>query len=604
MKTQKNKNPVLDLRNYISFLHSILGSRIYLVLFLTVLAALLESFGIMTLLPLLEQIKGDGAPIEDGNSSPLADLAISLGFGNSTLTLLVLIALAFIGKGAITFIAFAYIAYLKAGLLRELRGRLFDDYCQMSRGYYDSRDTGHFINVINEQCTRALTTFQALSRLGAQIVNTIVYFSLAIYVAWLFGLMSLTVGAILLFLFRRINRYVRQLSRRTAHESGTLANRLIQTLQSFKYLVATGQIKSMRAPITTSIENLSGYEMRRGIAAGFTETVREPLTVAFIMGIIAFQLSYLDEPLEPILVSIVLFYRAMTSALMMQGKLQVALDFAGSLELVRDEYEAQATNRETGGNTAIGPVKEGLHLEGVSFGYQEGEKDVVRDITLMIPAFKTVALVGESGAGKSSLVDILTLSLKPREGRVLIDGMPGEDIDLLSWRNQIGYVQQETVLFDDTIANNICMWAGDPKSDPALMDRIKAAAEQANIAAHIQSMPQGYFSMVGERGLRLSGGQRQRLFIARELFRKPNLLILDEATSALDSESEKHIYGSISKLMGSLTIVIITHRLSTIRNVDTIFVLEKGRLVEEGTFDELQSRPNSKFRDLIALQAV
>jgi subfamily B ATP-binding cassette protein MsbA len=215
-----------------------------------------------------------------------------------------------------------------------------------------------------------------------------------------------------------------------------------------------------------------------------------------------------------------------------------------------------------------------------------------------------VAFVGESGAGKSTLVDILTLMLKPRAGEVRIDGVPGDQIHLPSWRAQIGYVSQETVVFDDTIANNICMWVGNPAKDEALMARIREAARRAHIHHHIETLPAGYHTVVGDRGIRLSGGQRQRLFIARELFRKPNLLILDEATSALDTDSERHIQESIDALKGEITVVIIAHRLSTIRNVDHVYVFDQGRLVEDGPFARLRDREDSKFGRLVAAQAL
>ena len=159
-------------------------------------------------------------------------------------------------------------------------------------------------------------------------------------------------------------------------------------------------------------------------------------------------------------------------------------------------------------------------------------------------------------------------------------------------------------MFDDSIANNICMWKGDPNRDQALMQRVREAARQAHIAHFIEELPQGYATLVGDRGVRLSGGQRQRLFIARELFRKPNLLILDEATSALDTESERYIQQSIDALRGQITVVMIAHRLSTIRNVDHVFVFDKGRLIEEGSYDRLRDAEDSRFGRLVAMQSL
>jgi subfamily B ATP-binding cassette protein MsbA len=199
---------------------------------------------------------------------------------------------------------------------------------------------------------------------------------------------------------------------------------------------------------------------------------------------------------------------------------------------------------------------------------------------------------------------MLTLMLRPRTGEIRIDGVPGSDVELGSWRSQIGYVSQETVVFDDTIANNICLWQGDYDEDPELAARIEDAAQRAYADHFIQDLPDGYNTVVGDRGVRLSGGQRQRLFVARELFKRPNLLILDEATSALDTESERYIQESIDALKGEMTVVIIAHRLSTIKNVDYVYVLDEGRVIEEGAYEELRHRERSRFREMVEMQSL
>jgi subfamily B ATP-binding cassette protein MsbA len=240
----------------------------------------------------------------------------------------------------------------------------------------------------------------------------------------------------------------------------------------------------------------------------------------------------------------------------------------------------------------------------VRFSYAPGLRAVVQGVSLRIEARTSVALVGESGAGKSTIADLITLMLRPQQGEVFLDGVPGADTLRASWREQIGYVSQETVIFDDTIANNICMWAGDYRADGGLMQRIEEAAHRAHASEFIGELSEGYRTLVGDRGVRLSGGQRQRLFIARELFREPKLLILDEATSALDSDSEAAIQQSIDALRGKITVVIIAHRLSTIKNVDHVFVFDNGRLVEEGEYEELRDRQGTKFGRLVAMQSL
>ena len=612
------KNPARDILHYLRIFQTYLGRRMYLVFALSLIAGLAESVGILMLLPLLQTLDTGGntvttapgaadapaAPDEPGGiSAAFNDMLAALGLQDTTAVLLI-ITLAFIAKGALTFGTRGFNYYLAAQLSRRFKGRLFDACSQMSYGYYVSRSTGHFANLINAQINRALQSFYNLTELGISAVNALVYLAIAFALAWRFGAMALLAGVVLLALFRNLSGYVRELSRKSATEEGQLNKLLIQTLQGFKYLTATAQTGGLKRGIHASIGRLTGYQIRAGIASAFTGAVREPIIVIFIAAILWAQLVLLAQPLAPILVSILLFHRGLNALLSIQGGWQTALENIGSLELIDREFTNQHQHRERSGARAIGPLSQGLRLRDVHYSYDPAIGDVIRGINLELPARASVALVGESGAGKSTLVDLLTLILKPRQGQVLIDGVPGQDIELTSWRRQIGYVSQEAVIFDDTIANNIGLWAGDPRQDDAFQQRILKAARQAHIADFIKTLPDGYDTLVGERGLRLSGGQRQRLFIARELFRGPRLLILDEATSALDSESERAVQQSIDELKGHITVVIIAHRLSTIRNVDRVYVLEKGRVVEQGDYQALRHREGSRLGKLVDMQAL
>jgi ABC-type multidrug transport system fused ATPase/permease subunit len=221
---------------------------------------------------------------------------------------------------------------------------------------------------------------------------------------------------------------------------------------------------------------------------------------------------------------------------------------------------------------------------------------VLRDIDLTIQRNWTVAFVGDSGSGKSTMVDLVTGTLHPSAGRILVDGLSMADLDLETLRRRIGYVPQDSMLFDDSVANNLALW------NEATDDQLRDAARRARALEFIEAMSDGFATQVGERGIKLSGGQRQRLAIARELMKEPDILVLDEATSALDSESESAIQESINALKGRMTILIIAHRLSTIRNCDRIFVLHDQKVVEMGSYQELLSRPGSRFARMCELQ--
>lgn len=598
-------DPIKEIYKYVRVFEKFLGKRIYLIFFLGLIAALSEGIGILMLLPLLESLDGNIQESElNSFSRYLFTLIESFAFYDPIPIIIMLITVLFFLKGVITFGALGYSAFLIGELLMSLKSTLFKKYSQMSMQYYSSKDTGHFTNLINEQPIKALLAFKQLTIFGGQIINTAVLLSIAFFMTWKFGLMALGVGMILLFLFINLNNYVRNLSRITAKENGILTKWLIQMLHGFKYLTATNQTSLLRANIIQSIKILTNNEVKSGIAAAFTQSVREPIAVVFIMIVVLVQIYFFGSNIEPILVSIVLFYRALNSTLAVQSAFQGTFQHIGSMELVQDEFLRQENNQSTDGSIKVDGFSGDINIKNVNFNYGENKPNVLENISLKINAKESIAIVGESGSGKSTLVDLILLMHESWEGKLLIDGIDGSNINKQSWRSQIGYVSQETVIFDDTIANNICMWAGDYKTDKDLFSDIKEAARQANILNFFESLEDGFDSMVGDRGVFLSGGQRQRLFIARELFRKPNLLILDEATSALDSESEREIQGSIDDLKGKTTIIIIAHRLSTIKNVDLIYVLKDGMVVESGSYSDLVNDKNSNFFKMIELQSL
>jgi ATP-binding cassette, subfamily C, bacterial len=245
-------------------------------------------------------------------------------------------------------------------------------------------------------------------------------------------------------------------------------------------------------------------------------------------------------------------------------------------------------------------LREAARLEGVSFAYQDsGEPLIISDRDLTIPAGKTTAIVGPSGAGKSTIADLVMALIGPNEGRVLVDERPLRAEQKRAWRSKIGYVPQDTFLFHDTVRENL-LWARPDAHDGELREALRLAAAED----FVSRLPEGMETVLGDRGVRLSGGERQRLALARALLRKPSLLILDEATSNLDSENERRIQSAIEELHGSMTILIITHRLFTTRSADVIYVLEQGRLVESGDIDTLVARKQGRFLELCNAQSI
>lgn len=595
------RDPLRDIPSYLRTFREFIGARIYVVFGLMVLGALLEGVGIVMLLPLLQTFDPSGATVgRFGNwiTATLGTLGVS-----GQIPVLLLIAFVFLVKGAITFASAGYSGYLRADLQKRLHSKLFEAYSRMSYRYYTARDTGYFFNLFG-QVYSLLSAFQSLSGFMIGLTMAGVYLGTAIVVAWTFGVAALVVGAAVFFMFRRLNNRIRSLSRESAEHMQQVSGTLVQTIQAFKYLAATDTAEPLRKHALSNVARTGELGARLNLVMAFTGAVREPIAVLMIVAIVIVQIAVLNQPLAPIMVSILLFYRGINTVLGLQGSWQSVLAQIGAVEVVRDEFKRLANEAEPTGAQSIGPLQQGIEFKEVSFAYDERIGDVLNKVSFVIPARATVALVGASGAGKSTLIDLVTLLLLPKSGQLLIDGVPAASIEKSSWRRQIGYVLQEAVIFDDSFANNICLWSGDAGNDAALMARVRRAAESAHLLDFIDSLPDGMQTRVGDRGIRLSGGQRQRLFIARELFKEPQLLILDEATSSLDSEAERVIQQSIDELRGRMTVLIIAHRLATVRSADQVLVFAQGQLVEQGDYSTLRDRSGSRFAAMVAAQTL
>jgi subfamily B ATP-binding cassette protein MsbA len=254
--------------------------------------------------------------------------------------------------------------------------------------------------------------------------------------------------------------------------------------------------------------------------------------------------------------------------------------------------------RDRPGAQALPPLRDGITFERVSFHYDDRDgRKILRDVTVHVPAGQMIALVGHSGAGKTTLINLIPRFYDVTGGSIRVDGVDIRDVTLKSLRAQIGMVTQETVLFDDTIANNIAY--GAPQATAA---QIEEAARVAHAHEFIAAMPDRYQTRIGERGQRLSGGQRQRIAIARALLKNSPILVLDEATSSLDAESERLVQDALLRLMQDRTSFVIAHRLSTVRRADAIIVLDRGMVREIGRHDELLARPDGAYARLYALQ--
>ena len=383
-------------------------------------------------------------------------------------------------------------------------------------------------------------------------------------------------------------------------------------------------MSSLHAAVTEHIAGMKtaksyGAEDRHvGIFAGLTErvqsmyvrTVRNQAEVKYwfdigsvlLLSLILYvSVRILAVPTAQVLLVLFLFARIMPRCSDLQQSYQSFVNLLpafASVMAVQARCEAAAEPRVQAKERL--ELRHSVRLERVSFRYEEnGRAPALRNLELSIGARETTAIVGPSGAGKSTVADLVMGLIVPDRGRLLVDGLPLSPARMGAWREQIGYVAQDTFLFHDTVRGNL-LWA----RPEATTEEMHQALRLAAAGGFVSRLPEGLDTVLGDRGVLLSGGERQRLALARALLRRPSLLILDEATNSLDSENENRVQRAIEELRGDMTILVITHRLSTVRRADVIHVLEQGSLVESGTWDDLFARENGRFRALCMAQGI
>ena len=482
----------------------------------------------------------------------------------------------------------------------KIKNRLLVTYQMIDHRYYTSISSGYLANLINEQTFKSINCFNSLSLFMAGLLSLLVYLFFAFLLEPIFSGVAIVVGGLVFFGISRLNAMVRELSRKGAGLSADLNSDSIALLQSTKYLRATNQFESLSQRFKIKVKEQQKLLSKIAMASAFVQSIREPVAVFMVMAIVYVQAIFFDVVVESILVAIVLFYRTLSSMLTAQVAAQKMYENAGSLEAIANAIEEIKIEKLSGSSDPL--FKKSITFDQISLKF--GDAIVFENLDLKIKKNETVALVGESGSGKTSLVDMLTGILKPNSGTIFLDKASFDDIAMLRWRSKIGYVLQDHPIFSGTILSNVVGSNNFDNIKNSEINSVWKALELANMADFVRNLPQGLETNVGDSGAQLSGGQKQRLAIARELYRSPEVLILDEATSALDGDNELVIQQSISDLQNTITIIIIAHRLATIKQVDKIFVLGNGSVKESGTFSELVSQEDSSFKKMVASQAL
>src|SRR5437773_556310 len=486
-------------------------------------------------------------------------------------------------------------------VVTDVRNDLYRHILGQSAAFFGQRTTGQLMSRINNDVGRVQQVVsETVGDLARESLSLVGFVFLMFYIDARLAIVCMTGAPLVVYPLIRLGQRVRRTTRRSQ-----------EALESISHIGAeavTGH-RIVKAFATEAREaekfGRAGYHLFRTNMKVTAALSTLPPLMELIGGIgMAAALWYGSSQIASGRLTPGQFASFFTAVFMMYGpakklsrvnaNLQQAI---AACERIFEMLDTHTEVTERPGAPPLAPFRRAIEFRDVGFGYDEGPGRILRGVSFTIAAGQMIAIVGRSGAGKTTLVNLLPRFYDVTSGAILIDGVDVRHVTLKSLRQQIGIVTQETVLFDDTVATNIAY--GSPQAAP---QAIEAAARAANAHDFVSAMPDAYAPMIGERGQRLSGGQRQRLAIARALLKNAPILVLDEATSALDSESEQLVQAALANLMMNRTSFVIAHRLSTIRRADAIVVLERGRIVEIGRHDDLVAQPEGTYATLYQMQ--
>jgi len=565
---------------------------------LGVIVGILDGFGLAMFMPLLEMVnnttKASGTSL--GNLSFLVKGIQAMGFSLNLTLVLVIMIFFFLFKGIVTFIASIYNAILRRFFIDKVRNQLLSAFNEIKFKYFVTSDVGRIQNTMSVEIERASAAFYNYANTLQQAIMVLVYVGFAFFVDIRFAILVTVGGLLSNYLYKSIYKKTKAASQDFSKDSHQYQGQIIQYVSNFKYLKATALIDVYANHLRKSIDAIEESRFRIGKLSSIVGSAREPILIMVVAIVILIQTRLLNASLGPILISLLFFYRALSSLMNLQNSYNRFLELVGSLDNLMDFQKEINHEKELNGKITVEKLKSSIELKEVCLAYDQ--VDILKNITLNITKNETIAFVGESGSGKTTLVNILAGLIPADKGIVLIDGQNRKDLNIKTYQKKIGYITQDPVIFSDTIFNNVTLWA---EPNAANTSRFKDALQKAAIATFVDEQPLGPETILGNDGVNLSGGQKQRISIARELYKDIDVLIMDEATSALDSETERAIQQSVDALKGQYTILMVAHRLSTIRNADRIVVMSKGKIEQIGSYDTLLTT-SPLFQKMITLQ--
>ncbi len=490
---------------------------------------------------------------------------------------------------------------VQLNIVKDIRDKLYIHIQGLSLGYFHKEKTGSITStIINdvEQLQGSLSV--AFQKLFVEPINILIFATLLFIISWKLALIAIIIIPLAGIAIIAIGKSIRRKSRRTQKKISHIMQILSETLSSIRIVKAFVNEKEEIKKFSKETANYLNLHLKRARL----DLIAAPITESFgvVIGVILLWYGGTEVILQKGLIPedfirFILILFSILGPIKQMSNVNIKIQAgAASAERIFTLLDTKPQIVEIKNPINLGKFKRSLEFNDVHFEYQEGSELVLDSVSFKIDKGEVVALVGPSGSGKSTIADLIPRFYDTTSGDIAIDGNNIKDISLSSLRSNMGIVTQEVILFNDTIRNNIS-YAQSEKSD----DLVREAARAANALEFIENTPNGFETIVGERGVKLSGGQKQRIAIARALLKNPSILILDEATSALDTESEKKVQTAIESLMKDRTALVIAHRLSTVQKADKIIVIENGKVAETGSHESLFEK-NGIYKRLYDLQ--
>ena len=561
---------------------------------LAIIEGVLSCFGISLFLPTIEFFVYEGKA-NSKYGEMIFSILQGIGINTNIISFSAFIIIIFLIKAIVSLVQRLITNKIGTRLYNDLRHDLVNSTLEVDYNYFTSLKAGSVCNAIQKESKKAVASVSYFMEFSVAAIYVFCYMSVAVMISWKMTVAFFAIVCVVAYFFQKINISSLKKGKEDVRLGNVINSQIIDVVNNIKYLkmISTEgkMFESLRDDINKFSQNI--YKISRNNAL-----VSVP---SELIGIIAFFLIlmlglYLKVNIEGIVVAALLFQRVYTKINDFFRCTQVYLSVLPGFIWVLDLRENLRAHKEMKGHSDIDEIST-IAFSNVSFSYDK-EKDVLYPTDMTFDKKKMTAIIGPSGSGKSTIVNLLCGLLRQDHGNIYIDGKSLTEVNRDSYKRLIGYVPQEPFLFNDTIRNNITL-----KCEGFSEDEIIKVSRTANAHDFISRFPGKYDEVIGDRGIRMSGGERQRIVIARELLRAPQLLILDEATNALDAETENKIQQTIDDLAGKITVVVIAHRLSTIRKADRIYVIEDGRIVESGVFNQLLERCE-RFKDLYSIQMV